>query len=81
MIEMDTHNQSDIWIGMVEVRPFFNSELLTNAKGAFVNVLAWATDLEEFRHKIEELMEYLHLVECGSDEMRLVAFCEEADGR
>ena len=73
MIEMDTHNQSDIWIGMVEVRPFFNSELLTDAKGAFVNVLAWATDLEEFRHKIEELIEYLHLEMVGIENAELLA--------
>ena len=46
---------------MVEVRPFDDSELLAGVSGAFVNVLTWAVDCEEFRRKTGDLMDHLHL--------------------
>ena len=54
-------DQREIWIGMVEVRPFADSKLISDADGAFVNVLTWAVDSDEFACKAGELMEYLHL--------------------
>jgi len=56
-----TPEQSSIWIGIVEVRPYSNSPLLPEADGAFVNVLTWAVDLDEFIRKAEELMDSLQL--------------------
>jgi hypothetical protein len=50
-----------IWIGKVEVRPFEDSVLLADALGAFVNVLTWAADAQEYLRRIRELMHHLHL--------------------
>lgn len=35
--------------------------MLGDSDGAFVNVLTWAVDREEFRRKVQELMDYLSL--------------------
>jgi hypothetical protein len=53
--------QKQIWIGMVEVRPSVDSRVISEASGAFVNVLTWAIDSEEFRQKAGELMDDLRL--------------------
>lgn len=48
-----------IWIGTIEVRPRSEgseSELLGNAKGAFVDVVTWATDAAEYRRKADLLV-------------------------
>jgi len=37
-----------LWIGKAEIRPLRGSSVLEDAKGAFVNVVAWARDAEEF---------------------------------
>jgi hypothetical protein len=50
-----------IWIGMVEVRPFEHSELLADALGAFVHVLTWAANEDEYGRKVRELLDHLHL--------------------
>jgi hypothetical protein len=43
-----------LWIGMVEVRPLNGkSEILGDTKGAFVNVVTWASDAEEFKRNAE----------------------------
>lgn len=42
-----------LWIGMVEVRPYAKSEILGDAKGAFVNIVTWASNAEEYRHNAE----------------------------
>jgi hypothetical protein len=57
---LNAKKQREIWIGMVEVRPF-DTNLLAGMTGAFVNVLTWAVDLEEFHRKAEELMNHTHL--------------------
>lgn len=46
-----------LWIGLVEVRQLGgNSELLGDNKGAFVNVVTWAADAEQFRQNAELLI-------------------------
>ncbi len=40
--------KKQLWIGKVEVRPLKGSRALGDAKGAFVNVVTWARDAEEF---------------------------------
>ena len=43
-----------VWIGMVEVRPLDGkSEILGDTKGAFVNIVTWASDAEEYRRNAE----------------------------
>jgi|SRR5450432_727063 hypothetical protein len=54
--------KKEIWIGLVEVRPLPDSEILKTASGAHVNILTWASNATEFRDKAEELMHYLHLI-------------------
>jgi hypothetical protein len=42
---------TQIWIGTIEVRsPHEGHDLLEAAKGAFVNVVTWAADAEQYRH-------------------------------
>jgi len=57
--------KNEIWIGLVDVRPLPDSEILKDASGAYVNVLTWAVDAEEYRAKVGELMDYLHLMVTG----------------
>jgi hypothetical protein len=50
---MDTAKKQ-LWIGLVEVRPMNGkSETLDGAKGAFVNIVTWATDAEQFKRNAE----------------------------
>jgi hypothetical protein len=50
----------ELWIGVVEVRPLFgNHQILGNAKGAFVNIVTWASDKKEFKDKAEFIIEKL----------------------
>jgi hypothetical protein len=50
-------NLKQVWIGMVEVRPRDEGhELLRNARGAFVNIITWASDKDEYRDKVEFLI-------------------------
>ena len=43
-----------LWIGLVEVRPLVGkNEILGDAKGAFVNIVTWATDRTEYRRNAE----------------------------
>jgi hypothetical protein len=46
-------NPKEIWIGLVEVRPLEGCEILDDAKGAFINVVMWATSNEDYRSKSE----------------------------
>jgi hypothetical protein len=41
----------ELWIGVVEVRPLYgNHQILGNRKGAFVNIITWASDKKEFKN-------------------------------
>jgi hypothetical protein len=51
----------EIWIGMLEVRPRMDAKVIAEARGAFVNIITWAEDSEEFCRKATELMNDLHL--------------------
>jgi hypothetical protein len=41
-----------LWIGLAEVRPLPDCKLLEEAKGAYVHVMAWANDADEFRDAV-----------------------------
>jgi hypothetical protein len=46
--------RKQLWIGTVEVRPLSGrSEVLGDMKGAFVNVVTWAADAEQYRRNVE----------------------------
>jgi hypothetical protein len=42
-----------LWIGLVEVRPLEGCDILDDAKGAFVNIVTWAADADEYRRNAE----------------------------
>jgi hypothetical protein len=50
----------ELWIGAVEVRSLKGAhEILGNMKGAFVNIVTWASDKEEFKNKAELIVDKL----------------------
>jgi len=50
-----------LWIGKVEVRPFKGSTTLEDAKGAFVNIVTWAQNVEEYRRNADLVLGKLRL--------------------
>lgn len=49
-----TTKQKQLWIGMVEVRPMNGkSEILGDTKGAFVNIVTWASDAEQYKRNAD----------------------------
>jgi hypothetical protein len=55
--------KSGVWIGLVGVTPRPGADCVLNdaAKGAFVNVLAYATNEAEFRSEVEQALHDLGL--------------------
>lgn len=47
--ENATAMNKQLWIGLAEVQPLPDCKLLEEAKGAYVHVMAWANDADEFR--------------------------------
>ncbi len=46
--------EKELWIGMVEVRLLNRkSKILGDAKGAFVNIVTWASDAAQYRRNVE----------------------------
>jgi len=50
-----------LWMGLVEVRALKGTRVLTDAKGAFLNLVTWASDAEEFKSKAELVLGKLGL--------------------
>jgi hypothetical protein len=50
-----------LWIGLVEVRTLKRSEVLGDAKGAFVNIVTWAVDALQFKRNAEVVLGKLGL--------------------
>ena len=61
-----TPQQKQLWIGMVEVRPTNGkSDILGDMKGAFVNIVTWASDAEQYKRNAELIIGKLgRLVVC-----------------
>jgi hypothetical protein len=57
---MTTENKS-MWIGLVEVSPQEDAEVLLDVSGAFVNVVTWASNEAQFREKAKIVMDKLKL--------------------
>lgn len=63
---MSTNNESalsksrELWVGLVEVRPD-GGDILGDAKGAFVHVVTWASDPEEYRRNADLVLGELGL--------------------
>jgi hypothetical protein len=51
----------ELWIGKVEVRPLKGSRTLGDAKGAFVNMVTWVTNAEEYRRNVDLVLGKLGL--------------------
>jgi len=54
--------ETQLWIGMVEVQPDKSSCFLGNSRGAFVNIVTWASSTDEFRRKAELVLGKLGLL-------------------
>jgi hypothetical protein len=49
-----------LWIGAVEVRSLKGkSKILGESRGAFVNIITWASDVEEYRRNVEIIIDHL----------------------
>jgi hypothetical protein len=63
---MSTNNEAalsksrELWVGLVEVRPE-SGDILGDAKGAFVHVVTWASDPEEYRRNADLVLGELGL--------------------
>jgi len=53
--------EKQLWIGKVEVRPLKGSRILEDAKGAFVNIVTWARDADEFTRRADLVLSGLGL--------------------
>ncbi|HKV91802.1 MAG TPA: hypothetical protein VJW20_04560 [Candidatus Angelobacter sp.] len=54
-------NLHQLWIGLVEVRPGPNCDILDGGKGAFVNIVTWAANADEYERKARLVLDELHL--------------------
>jgi hypothetical protein len=53
-------NTKQLWIGTVEVRPLKEkSEILGESSGAFVNIVTWACDSDEYSRNVELVIGHL----------------------
>lgn len=59
-----------LWIGLVEARPLDGCTVLDTAKGAFINIVTWAEDADEFRRKADLVLGEVNLavVDVGNPE-------------
>ena len=53
--------RKQLWIGLVEVRALKPTEVLGDAKGAFVNLVTWAADAAQFKSNAELVLGKLGL--------------------
>jgi len=49
----DRSRTKRLWIGKVEVRAAKPTDVLADAKGAFVNLVTWASNIDEFKKNAE----------------------------
>lgn len=62
--------RKELWIGLLQVRARPNSAVLGPAKGAYFNMITWATSDAEFKQKAARLCDDLELfVESVEDNM------------
>lgn len=61
--------QREVWIALVGVSPKPGTDLLGSAKGAWVNVLAWASDPKEYRTAVHEALEHYGLDLIGIEDL------------
>ena len=50
-----------LWIGLVEVRAAKATDILADARGAFVNLVTWTSNINEFRSNAELVLGKLGL--------------------
>ncbi len=55
----------ELWIGMVEVRAARATDILADAKGAFVNLVTWTSEKNEFKNSAELVLGNLGLLVVG----------------
>jgi hypothetical protein len=60
-IPTSQERKKQLWIGKVEVRPLKGSTPLGDAKGAFVNIVTWAQNVEGYRRNADLVLGKLRL--------------------
>jgi hypothetical protein len=53
--------EKQLWIGKIEVRPMKGSSVLGDSVGAFVNLVTWSHDPEEYRRNADLVFRELGL--------------------
>ena len=67
-----------LWVGRIEVRsPQPENKILEGTKGAFVDIVTWATDPEEFRRNAELVLGKLDLFIAGLDNLEPIEIREK----
>ena len=75
-----TIKTKELWIGLVEVRPLEGCEVLEDAKGAFVNIVTWASNATEFKQKAKLMFGELCLFVAGIQNPEPVEVRREREG-
>src|SRR5215469_14611454 len=70
----------ELWIGLVEVRPLEGCEVLDHAKGAFVNMVTWASNASEFKQKAQLVFGELRLFLAGIETAEPVEVRRQREG-
>lgn len=66
LMRMVVENRSEsMWIGLLEVSPQQDAEVLRDVSGAFVNVVTWASNEVQFLEKAKIVMDKLKMAILG----------------
>jgi hypothetical protein len=66
-------SRTELWIAAIHVRKLDGCEILKEEAGAFTNAIAWATDENEFRGKVERTASKMKLFVVEFKSVDLVA--------
>jgi hypothetical protein len=61
----DKSSRIQLWTGLLEVKPLPDADILLTASGAFVRIVTWALDADEFLIKAKKIADHLRLVLVG----------------
>lgn len=64
----------------MEVRPLHGCEVLEHAKGAFVNIVTWASSPTEFKQKAKLVFEEMRLFVAGIEDAEPVQVRRDREG-
>ena len=53
--------KSEVWIGLVCMKPRDENTILENSKGAYTSIVTMASSLKNYEEKVKELLNYYFL--------------------